>query len=870
MLRLKITCILAIVILGLIGLVACAKEPDYVIPTDLQVTYGSTLADITLPEGFTFQDELTTSVGEVGQQTFLVTYTPEDTKKFKTITDIEVIITVVKGTSTYNTAVVLSATYGQTLADVQLPAGLTWQEATTTSVGNAGANIFHAVFTPTDIAHYSVIQNIPVTINVAKANYNMTGVSLSGASYTYDGQSHSLAVAGTLPEGLSIEYDNNTKTNAGTYEVIARFIPDDNHNAPESLRANLVITKANIQGLLFDGLIVTYDGQPHSLQVTGVPAGVTVDYTNNGKTNVGTYEIAAHVNVGTNYNEVPDMHATLKINKAIPTFEVPTFNTPVSISSVNEIPLPEHFSWTSTQGMFKANTYRFLVTYDLEDPNYQVVNDIPVDFEYYNPSINYDTVHYIDGDEVDHRCIAYTKGTTFRLVRGSSDSTTYSALLTLINSESIWCFSYSGDVTSKTESELDEIVPTHIYTIYQGNMFGDSAFWADVNVHQYQPVESWPILREQKYAFFLDSSTYEFTIAELGETQYVYASIEDNMTIAFNKKGEGNEAEYYALYFYGDIYDKDSVPWFSAYYDIWSQQDNVITLDGGYKFIIGNDGTLTYNVQRETQKYIYGYIEDYTGTESFIVLSFIEGENEGEGPVYRYVFDEPVDISTVDLSAYTPSLATDYWDVDEVDDNDNPISIYLYDGGRSFNVLDNGALELYYGSITGFNYTAYIDPMTKIEFLFNYDMFIRNKQSYGTILGTWDFFGQGYTQLVAHLNSSPETPFYFDITTRNLGSLVCHTGEIVGVYEWSDGIYSAYVVDGNKRKEISYYNCTIEEVLSGNVNPVLCSNSSTWKEENGYINLSIYDETVRISLCCRDRQRSQCRTHFPHGSGPVF
>lgn len=70
--------------------------PDYEIPTDLTATYGDTLADVELPEGFTWQDNLTTSVGIAGENTFMVTFTPEDTNNYEIIENISISIPVDK------------------------------------------------------------------------------------------------------------------------------------------------------------------------------------------------------------------------------------------------------------------------------------------------------------------------------------------------------------------------------------------------------------------------------------------------------------------------------------------------------------------------------------------------------------------------------------------------------------------------------------------------------------------------------------------------------------------------------------------------------------------------------------------------------
>ncbi|MFI3327044.1 MAG: GLUG motif-containing protein [Clostridia bacterium] len=79
---------------GEISLEIIKANPSYEIPTGLESTYGDTLAGVTLPSGFAFEDELTTPVGETGINTFMVTYTPNDTNSYNVITGIEVSIKV--------------------------------------------------------------------------------------------------------------------------------------------------------------------------------------------------------------------------------------------------------------------------------------------------------------------------------------------------------------------------------------------------------------------------------------------------------------------------------------------------------------------------------------------------------------------------------------------------------------------------------------------------------------------------------------------------------------------------------------------------------------------------------------------------------
>lgn len=139
---------------------------------------------------------------------------------------------------------------------------------------------------------------------------DITGVTLADATYTYDGDVHSLAIAGTLPNGVSVTYQNNNKVDAGTYTVTSTLSGDGYKTL--NLTATLTIEKATITGISFNGNTVTYDGQAHSLAIEGaIPDGVSVVYENNGKIEAGSYEIKAIIS-GKNYNTL-ELTAVLHI-----------------------------------------------------------------------------------------------------------------------------------------------------------------------------------------------------------------------------------------------------------------------------------------------------------------------------------------------------------------------------------------------------------------------------------------------------------------------------------------------------------------------------------------------------------------------------
>ncbi len=126
----------------------------------------------------------------------------------------------------------------------------------------------------------------------APAKQDFAGITLESASFPYDGEPHNLSVEGTLPAGTNVTYENNAQTNAGSYTVTA-ILTNENYNTKE-LTATLTITKAQFTGIKFEGDSVLYDGEAHSIFVTGsLPEDTNVTYTNNGQTEKGDYTVTA-------------------------------------------------------------------------------------------------------------------------------------------------------------------------------------------------------------------------------------------------------------------------------------------------------------------------------------------------------------------------------------------------------------------------------------------------------------------------------------------------------------------------------------------------------------------------------------------------
>lgn len=167
---------------------------------------------------------------------------------------------------------------------------------TRTVVGSTGATAFFTVS-----SNYNSIPSKNATLTINKATYNMSGISLNNATYTYDGTEKTLQITGTLPTGLDgiqvqVAYSSNKLTNAGTIEVTATFTGSENYNAIASKKATLKINAKDISSgnVTLSQTEYIYDGHEKTPNTTVVVNAITlvkdtdytVTYINN--TNVGT------------------------------------------------------------------------------------------------------------------------------------------------------------------------------------------------------------------------------------------------------------------------------------------------------------------------------------------------------------------------------------------------------------------------------------------------------------------------------------------------------------------------------------------------------------------------------------------------------
>ncbi|SFU20833.1 gliding motility-associated C-terminal domain-containing protein, partial [Algoriphagus locisalis] len=153
-----------------------------------------------------------------------------------------------------------------------------------------------------------------LTADLTVTPATVADITFADDSFVYDGTAKSLVISGILPEGTSVSYSNNSRTDVGSQEVTAT-ITGDNYTSLV-LAADLTVTPATVIDITFADDSFVYDGTAKSMVISGtLPDGTSVSYSNNSRTDVGSQEVTATIS-GANFTGV-SFTANLSITKAI-------------------------------------------------------------------------------------------------------------------------------------------------------------------------------------------------------------------------------------------------------------------------------------------------------------------------------------------------------------------------------------------------------------------------------------------------------------------------------------------------------------------------------------------------------------------------
>ena len=173
--------------------------------------------------------------------------------------------------------------------------------------------------------------NLKLIVN--KSTFDMSNVYWNyDQSFTYDGTEKSIELLG-LPSGVTATYQNNVATNAGEHSATATLVYDSNNYALVNDENLNLSCDWKINKSTFDVSNVywnydqsfTYDGTEKSIELLGLPTGVTATYQNNVATNAGEYSATATLVYDSNkYALVNDENLNLSCDWEIDKIQVET------------------------------------------------------------------------------------------------------------------------------------------------------------------------------------------------------------------------------------------------------------------------------------------------------------------------------------------------------------------------------------------------------------------------------------------------------------------------------------------------------------------------------------------------------------------
>lgn len=188
---------------------------------------------------------------------------------------------------------------------------------------DAGKYCAVANLMPVDTVNYEIPKINACVWAIKKANIEESDIVWSDDSeYVYDGTEKTVKIVSDISEKINVEYTGNIEINAGEHEAVVEFLPTDtlNYNPPRSVRHKWHIRKGNINMSDVEWDYTSafmYDGKRKTVELTNIPDGLIVNYSNNTATDAGEYTAVASFELkNENYNLPEPMVMKWVIQKA--------------------------------------------------------------------------------------------------------------------------------------------------------------------------------------------------------------------------------------------------------------------------------------------------------------------------------------------------------------------------------------------------------------------------------------------------------------------------------------------------------------------------------------------------------------------------
>ena len=234
-----------------IDLTVTVNKAAAVVPTGLNATYGQTLSDVELPDGWAWADA-TQNVGELGEHVFSANYAGSD--NYNAASDVDVTVTVGKATPSYEAPTGLVATIGQTLSDVELSEGWAWVDDQQ-ELNKVGPYSYAATYTPEDTTHYSVVE-IDLEVGVYHGDWTGSGDGKSNSPYVITDKAQ-LEHFRDIVNGYYLKPGQSQ--NSGAYAVLAASIVLGGESEPWTPIGTTSFSGSYYRGV-FDGAGFTISG----------------------------------------------------------------------------------------------------------------------------------------------------------------------------------------------------------------------------------------------------------------------------------------------------------------------------------------------------------------------------------------------------------------------------------------------------------------------------------------------------------------------------------------------------------------------------------------------------------------------------------
>lgn len=236
------------------------------------------------------------------------------------------------------------------------------------------------------------------TIHVVnKTDVNISGLS-NNETFTYDGNpkkpTGTISVnAGTVNvDDLEVLYEGTgsttyskatAPTNAGTYTVTYK-VPDTNANYAGTFSVAFTIKKAQLEKVTLVENTFEYTGDEIVSQDNNFDSNKMNVSGDIKATNVGNYNITVSLKDKDNYEwkdgTTADLVLNWSITQATPDYTVPTDLTGVKGETLNDVTLPDRFTWNDASTVLTAGTHTYKATYTpVDTTNYKTITDIDIE-----------------------------------------------------------------------------------------------------------------------------------------------------------------------------------------------------------------------------------------------------------------------------------------------------------------------------------------------------------------------------------------------------------------------------------------------------------------------------------------------------------